>query len=516
MDLRALGALLSALGGVFSAKAGATAGQVQGLLLGEDLTERRQRRKMAEEAHQLQTELARAQEQRRQELFPFEKEALATQVELGKLNLEDTRLWTLFRQGVAPSQISDPVLRARYEPFFNYQMAVRNLEAVQTQEDLDTVLKQVPEEFRPSLEIMGRTQLFANQSRRQMIERQLQGLDLNLAQGEFQLRTAKLNTALNLIINNINAEGMDWDKRTPQQKIEAVKKWIAQAGLSDVVSEDFANMFQRVKSTDARQFALYRLQAELQQKMQRELMAQQYAYNLNLQDRAWWGNLVAGALQGGIGGQGGVAPVGFSTPPPIEVFKNTYDNSGSNLNLSGLEKYLKIPMNISVPRRVGQQVVLVPLSVLQMEVSEIYKRLARPDATLSAEDINTLIAFDAGLHRAYALKDNMDLDWNTAFAIATQRVLATLKSNRAYMANREHYGRILDDWERAWARMSQQQMEATSPTQSGGQSPNMLRGAIGGQGIPPASAPAPRSGAQGGYTSNARRQRNSSQTDRQP
>jgi hypothetical protein len=257
MDLQGLGALLTALGGLFTAKAGATAGQVQGLLMGEDITERRKRMQMAEEAHQLQTELLRAEEERkqglfplqrqlleedlkrRQALFPLEHEALSTQVEFGKLNLLNNRLWTMYQRGVVPSQVSNPVLRAEYEPFFNYMQATTALQAVRSNEELEAVLGKVSEELRPSLEILGRANLLRNQMYEQMLTRQLQGLDINIAQGEFQLRTAKLNTAINAILNNINSEGTDWDKRTPQQKIQAVKKVDSAVGVARCCTRRF-------------------------------------------------------------------------------------------------------------------------------------------------------------------------------------------------------------------------------------------------------------------------------------
>lgn len=343
MDLQGLGAFLSAIGGYFSAQAGAKAGKLQGLLMGEDITERRKRMKMTEEAQELQKRLAEAEEARRAELFPFQKDTLATQLDImraqekrqeelfplqrdtlatqldiGKLNLTNTRLWSMYQRGVAPSQINDPVLRAEYEPFFRYANSVNSLQGVQSPEDLEAVLGQVDEALRPTLEILGRAQLYSNQSRREMIERQMKGLDLNIAQGEFQLRTAKLNTALTSILNNINNEGIDWDKRTPEQKAQAVKKWVGQLGLDDVVPEDFANMFQRVKSVDARQLALFRAQAEINYTNQSRLLGQQIAGNINLQDRHMWGNLVFGALglNGGQGQQGGVAPVGAPALPP--------------------------------------------------------------------------------------------------------------------------------------------------------------------------------------------------------
>jgi hypothetical protein len=508
MDLRGLGAFLSAIAGYFSAQAGAKAGQLQGLLMGEELTERRKRMKMAEEAHQLQTELARAREareaelfpvekglreeelRRRRELFPYEKEALATQVDASKLNLLNNRLWSMYQRGVVPSQVSDPVLRAEYEPFFNYQVGVKSLEAVQTEEELQAILGKVPEEWRPSLEILGRANLFTNQMRQQMMERQLQGADINLAQGEFQLRTAKLNFAINTILNNINSEGMDWDKRTPQQKIEAVKKWLSGLGLDDVVSENFANMFQRVKSTDARQFALYRLQAELQHRFSADLARQQFGYNQSLQREAWMSNIVAGALTGGMGAGvgggvapvgGGVAPVGFPALPPIPtIFNNTYDNRGSNLNISGLTKYLNsAPFEIPVPFGNGYQ----PLSVIGAQAEAVYKKLGRPNATLTTNDINTVITFEAGLLQSHFAKHGMELDWNSALAWATERILPSLKANPPYEAN-ANYRKTLNEWEQAWRRKLQQ---GTPPASQGGGQRTAPASQGGGQRTPPAS-----------------------------
>ncbi len=508
MDLRALGALLTALGGVFSAKAGAKAGQLQGFLLGEDITERRKRMKMAEEAQQLQMQLLKAEEERksqlfpmqmqllqqdltrRQELFPLEKEALATKVEADKLNLLNQRLWSLFQQGVAPSQISDPVLRRQYEPFFNYISAVKSLEAVQSEEDLRAVLGRVGEEQRTTLELLGRAQLFANQTKRQMLERQLQGLDLNIAQGEFQLRTTKLNYALNTILSNIDREGMAWDKRSPQQKVEAVKKWVAQLGLEDVVPEDFANIFQRVKSTDARQLALLQAQINLQTQAQSRLLQQQYGYNLNLQREAAMTNLVYGALQGG--GQGGVAPVGFMKPaPPPNIFKPTPDNQGSYLNQSALNKYLEPPIDVAVP--FGNGTVL--LSSLRGRVASIYNKLGRPNATISAEEINTLITYDAGLQLASARQAGFSLGWDTALLMAKENIIPVLKGNHLYRSNNK-YKQIVDEWERVFARRLQQ------PQQTQSSSPQMPTGQIG---QPPANAE-PR-GRGVNYTSSARRRR---------
>jgi hypothetical protein len=509
MELQGLGAFLSALGGIFSAQAGAKAGQLQGLLMGEDITERRKRMKMAEEAQALQKRLAEAEEARRaelfpyekqaratqidimkgqqrrqEELFPFEKEALATQVEAGKLNLENTRLWTMYQRGVSPSQISDPVLRAQYEPFFNYLNTVQSLDAVMSNDELNALLGKVSEEWRPTIEILGRSRLLQNQIRKEMIDRQMKGLDLNIAQGEFQLRTAKLNTALTAILSNIDREGVDWDKRSPQQKIETVKKWIAGLGLGDVVPEDFANMFQRVKSSDARQLALLKAQVDMQLRAQSALMAQQFRYNDILQEKTMWGNLVFGALGGGQGqglgqGQGGVAPIGFPALPPIPtIFNNTYDNRGSNLNTTALSKYLNsAPFEISVPFGRGYQ----PLSVIGAQANAVYQKLGRPDATLSAEDINTLITFDAGMLQSHFAQNGMELDWNSALAWAVERVVPILEANRAYQSN-INYQKTLNDWKRAWEQRLQQRAGG------GGQSPasNMPRGQIGGQSSPPA------------------------------
>jgi hypothetical protein len=408
-------------------------------------------------------------------------------------------LWSMYQRGVSPSQITDPVLRAEYEPFFNYMMAVNTLQAVQSEDDLNAVLGRVSEELRPSLEILGRANLLRNQMQQQLWERQLRGLDANLAQGEFQLRTAKLNFAINTILNNINNEGTDWDKRTPQQKIEAVKKWIAQLGLEDVVPENFANMFQRVKSADTRQLALLQAQIEAQLQAQLRLGQQQFHFNRLLQQEAWMSNIVAGALQGGGMGAGGVAPVGFPAPPALNIFKSTYDNNQSLINESGLKEYLKIPLDIPVPLRVGGQIVQRPLSVLQAEVGAIYRRLGRPNATLTAEDISTLVAFDAGQIRASALKGGMDLDWNTALLMGKQRVVSALRENPAYQAQPDKYQRVLNEWERAF----EQNLQAR--TAGGGQSPapNMPRGQIGGQ----QTAPAQPRGGSPNYTSQARKKR---------
>jgi len=505
MDLQGLGALLTALGGVFTAKAGAKAGQLQGLLMGEDLTERRKRMKMAEEAHQLQTELLRAEEerkkqihplqlglletdlQRRKTLLPLEEQALATQVERSKLDLENTRLWTMYQRGVVPSQIADPVLRQQYEPFFNYMNSVHSLEAVQSKEDLDAVLGAVPEEWRGTLEIIGRTRLFRNQIQKEILDRQLKGLDQNLAQGEIQIRFMQLNNALSVVLGNIDREGLNWDKRTPEQKIQAVQKWLKDTGLDAYVPEGFANMFQRVQSTDARQYALLQLQTELQLRASMRLAQQQFGFNRILQNEAWMSNIVAGALQGqlqgGFGGMpfggGNVAPVGFPAPPTINIFKGAYDNNGTNINESGLTNYLKIPADIPVPFGGGT----APLSALATQAGGIYRRLGRADATLSAQDINTLIAYDAGLIMAGAMGSPFPIDWNTAFMIAKSRVVPALKANRAYQARPIQYGQVLDNWERWW----EQNIERGTAPAPPNNNPQMPTGQIGGQ--RPAPAP---------------------------
>jgi len=520
MDLQGLGALLTALGGVFTAKAGAQAGKLQGLLMGEDLTERRKRMKMAEEAHQLQTELLREEEerkkqihplqlglletdlQRRKTLLPLEEQALATQVETGKLNLENTRLWTMYQRGVVPSQINDPVLRQQYEPFFNYMNSVNSLQAVQSKEELDAVLGAVPEEWRGTLEIIGQTQLFRNQMQKQMLERQLAGLDLNLATGEFQLRSAQLNNALSVVLGNIDREGMNWDKRTPEQKIQAVQKWLKDTGLDAYVPEGFANMFQRVQSTDARQYALLQLQTELQLRASMRLAQQQFAFNRILQNEAWMGNIVAGAMAGmGASGGGGVPPFGFPAPPTINIFKGAYDNNGTNINESGLTNYLKIPADIPVPFGGGT----APLSALATQAGGIYRRLGRSDATLSAQDINTLIAYDAGLIMAGAMGSPFPLDWNTALMMAKSRVIPALKANRPYQANTPNYRQVLDNWERWW----EQNIERGTAPASPNNNPQTPTGTIGGQNRPPAPQ-SPTTQPQGGsprYSSQARKKR---------
>jgi hypothetical protein len=475
MDLQGLGAFLTAIGGYFSAQAGAQAGKLQGLLMGEDITERRKRMRMAEEAQELQKRLAEAEEARKQELFPLTKrgmeqqiqqseelfplkrDALATQVEAGRLNLENQRLWSMYQRGVVPSQVNDPVLRAQYEPFFNYMNSLQTLENVQSDEDLDKILGAVPEEWRGTLEIAGRFRLFRNQMQRELLERQLKGVDLNLAQGEFQLRSAQLNNALSLVLGNIDREGINWDKRPTEQKIQAVQKWLKDAGLDGYVPQGFANMFQKIQSTDARQYALLQLQTDLQLRANMQLLRQQIAGNLSLLQQQMYGNLVFGAMQGqqqqgffgGMpfgGGGGNVAPVGFAAPPTINIFKGAYDNNGTNINESGLTNYLKIPADIPVPFGNGTAM----LSGLATQAGGIYRRLGRADATLSAEDINTLIAYDAGLIMVGAMQSNFPIDWNTALMLAKQRVVPALRANRAYQARPTQYGQVLDNWERWW------------------------------------------------------------------
>lgn len=498
MDLQGLGAFLSALGGIFTAKAGAQAGKLQGLLMGEDLTERRKRMQMAEEAHQLQKRLAEAEEARRAELFPLTKrgmeqqieqseqlfplkrDALATQVETGKLNLENTRLWTMYQRGVVPSQINDPVLRAQYEPFFNYMNSLQTLENVQTPEDLEKVLATVPEEWRGTLEIAGRFRLFRNQMQKETAQRHLKGLELNLALGELHLRSTQLNNALSLVLGNIDREGLNWDKRTPQQKIQAVQKWLKETGLDAYVPEGFANMFQNIQSTDARQYALLQLQTDLQLRANSALLGLHYKYNSALQQQMLFGNLVFGAMgqgqQGGFGGMpfggGGLAPVGFPALPAINIFKGVFDNNQSNLNEVGLRDYLKYPADITVPFRGGTEM----LSALATRAGTIYRNLARPNAKITTEDINTLIAYDAGLIMAKFAEGGMGIDWRTAFAMAKSRVIPALKGNRAYQTEPIHYAQVINNWEQWWVRNIEQ---GGSAPQSN--NPQMPRGTIGGQ-----------------------------------
>jgi len=494
MDLRGLGAFLSAIAGYLSAQAGAKAGQLQALLTGEELTERRKRMQMAEEAHQeqmetmrLQRRLQEAEERRREQLFPYYEQTLATQaekgkldLERGKLDLENTRLWSLYQRGVAPSQITDPVLRAQYEPFYNFQMAIRGLDALMTTEDLQAVLEKLPEDQRGMVAILGRAKLFENQTRQQMIERYMKTADLNLARGEYELRTAQINTAINIVLNNINAEGTNWDKRSPQQKIEAVRKWLKQAKLDDVVPPDFAEMFQNVQSADARQLAILQAQIDWQLQANMKLAQQQFGFNRALQQEAWMSNIVAGALT--AGGQQGlyggipfgenVFPVGFELPPPPNFFTTTRDNSGSQLNLSLLNKYVQVPYNVPVPLRVGGQMVMTNLGELQGRVLEIYKRLDNPNASISADEISTLITFDAGLHYASAVKNGMGIDWNIALDIAEGRIVPFLRSISLYR-NNPNYKKAVDDWVRAY---HANRARATVPQQGQG-----------GQGTPPAS-----------------------------
>jgi len=496
MDLRGLGAFLSAIAGYFSAQAGAQAGQLQGLLMGEELTERRKRMKMAEEAHQeqiatqrLYRQLQEAEEERRKRLFPYQEQTLATQTEKGRLELENYRLWSLYQQGVAPSQITDPVLRAQYEPFYNFQMAIRSLDAVRTYENLQAVLEKLPEDQRGMVEILGRAKLFENQMRQQMMERYLRGADLNLAQGETQLRTAQINFAISTVLNNINAEGANWDKRSPQQKIEAVRKWLKQTGLEDIVPPNFAEMFQNVQSSTALQLAILQAQVNWQLQANMRLGQQQFQFNRILQNEAWMSNIVGGALQawgqqggfGGVpfGGGTGVAPIGFEIPPPPNFFTTTRDNRGSQLNLSLLNKYVQVPYNVPVPLKVGGQMVMTNLGELQGRVLEIYKKLDNPHALITADEISTLIAFDAGLHYASAMKGGVGMDWNNAVDIAVGRIIPVLRSINLYR-NNLNYQKAVDDWVRAY---NANRARATAPQQGQGRPPQQNR--QGGQGARP-------------------------------
>jgi len=508
MDLRGLGAFLSAIAGYFSAQAGAQAGQLQGLLMGEELTERRKRMKMAEEAHQeqiatqrLYRQLQEAEEERRKRLFPYQEQTLATQTERGRLELENYRLWSLYQQGVAPSQITDPVLRAQYEPFFNFQMAIRSLDAVRTHEDLQAVLEKLPEDQRGMVEILGRAKLFENQMRQQMMERYLRGADLNLAQGELQLRTAQINFAFNTVLNNIEAEGTNWDKRSPQQKIEAVRKWLKQTGLEDIVPPNFAEMFQNVQSSTARQLAILQAQINWQLQANLKLYDRQLAGTLTVNREAWMSNIVGGALQawgqqggfGGVpyGGGTGVAPIGFEIPPPPNFFTTTRDNRGSQLNLSLLNKYVQVPYNVPVPFKVGGQMVMINLGELQGRVSEIYKRLDSPHATINADEISTLITFDAGLHYASAMKGGMRMGWDTALDIAVGRIIPTLRSINLYK-NNTNFRKAVDDWVRAY---NANRARATAPQQGQGGQQRQGQSLQQGQGRPPQQN---RQGGQGG------------------
>jgi hypothetical protein len=368
------------------------------------------------------------------------------------------------------------VLRAQYEPFFNYMNSLQTLEAVQNEEDLEKVLGTVPEEWRGTLEIAGRFRLFRNQLQKETAERHLKGLDLNLALGELQIRSNQLNTALSLVLGNIDREGINWDKRTPEQKIQAVQKWLKNAGLEGYVPQGFANMFQKIQSTDARQYALLQLQTDLQLRANMSLLRQQIAGNLSLLQQQMFGNLVFGAMQGqqqqGGFGFGGIAPVGFPAPPAINIFKGAFDNNQTNLNEVGLRDYLKYPADIPVPLGGGTEM----LSALATKAGSIYRNLARPDAKISAEDINTLIAYDAGLIMAKFAEGGMQIDWKTAFAMAKSRVIPALKGNRAYQTQPIHYAKVIDNWEQWWVRNIEQ--GGSAPRNNNPQQP---RGTIGGQ-----------------------------------
>jgi len=343
---------------------------------------------------------------------------------------------------------------------------------------LQAVLEKLPEDQRGMVEILGRAKLFENQTRQQMIERYMRGAELNLARGEYELRTAQINSAINTVLNNINAEGTNWDKRSPEQKIEAVRKWLKQARLDDVVPPDFANMFQNVQSADARQLAILQAQINWQLQANLKLYDRQFAGLLALNREAWWNNIVAGALggvqqQGGFGnfgnfggfGGGTVAPIGFEIPPPPNFFTTTRDTSGSQLNLSLLNKYVQVPYNVPVPLRVGGQVIMTNLGQLQGRVSEIYRKLDNPNASITADEISTLITFDAGLHYASAMKGGMGIDWDTAVDIAEGRIIPFLRSISLYR-NNPNYKKAVDDWVRAY---HAKRARATAPQQGQGE-----------------------------------------------
>jgi len=371
---------------------------------------------------------------------------------------------------------------------------------------LQAVLEKLPEDQRGMVEILGRAKLFENQTRQQMIERYMRGADLNLAQGETQLRTAQINFAINTVLNNINAEGTNWDKRSPEQKIEAVRKWLKQARLDDVVPPDFAEMFQRVQSADARQLAILQAQINWQLQANMKLYDRQFAGLLALNREAWWNNIVAGALggvqqQGGFGGFGNfggfgggtVAPIGFEIPPPPNFFTTTRDTSGSQLNLSLLNKYVQVPYSVPVPVRVGGQMVMTNLGELQGRVLEIYRKLDNPNASITADEISTLITFDAGLHYASAKKGGMEIGWDTAVDIAVGRIVPVLRSINLYR-NNPNYKKAVDDWVRAY---HAKRARATAPQQGQG-----------GQGTHPAS--------QGQTPQGGQATRSASQGQRQP
>jgi len=526
MDLQGLGAFLSALGGIFTAKAGATAGQLQGLLMGEDLTERRKRMKMAEDAFELQKRLAEAEEARRaelfpltkqgmeqqikqsEELFPLKRDALATQVDMSKLNFQNTRLWIMFQQGIVPSQISDPVLRAEYEPFFNYQTTARSLEAVQTKEALEALLEKVPEEWRPSLEMFGHMNLWKNQMQQQMVERYFKGMDINLAQGELQIRSMQLNNALSVVLGNIDREGLNWDKRTPEQKIQAVQKWLKDTGLDAYVPEGFANMFGKVQSTDARQLALFNAQSQITFGLQSRLLGQQITGNLALLQNQLFGNLVFGAMGLG-GGRGGLAPVGFpetQMPPAPVIFNQTADQRGNYLNQTVLNNYLKAPMHIFVPIKVGQQLVWKSLGELQSQAGNIYQRLALPNGSADADEISTLIAYDAGLLQAHYAKAGIELGWDSLLDMAVGRVMPSLENSPAYRGN-INFQHTVKEWRRVWEQQLQQRAGRTP-------NPNAPRGTIGNPPRPPASAPA--SSGRGQTNPQRKRENPASNPQRQP
>jgi hypothetical protein len=317
--------------------------------------------------------------------------------------------------------------------------------------------------------------------RQELFERQLRGLDINLATGEFQLRNAQLNAAINLVLSNIDREGTNWDKRPTEQKIEAVRKWLKETGLEQAVPSNFPEMFQRIQSSDARQLFLLRAQTDYMLAANLALLRTQGAINRALQHEAMLGNLVFGAMQQSQQGQQGylgVPPVGYPAPPTPIIFNPAPDQRGNYLNQSGLNNYLKFPLDIYVPTSQGNQ----RLSVLATEAGNIYKSLAVPNPQLDANAINTLVNFDAGLFVSYGLHGNLQIDWNTALIEAASRVLSTLKANRAYLAD-TNYKRVVDGWERAFYQRLQQRQQGQQAQPPATPQPAPPQ--------PPASRPAP-------------------------
>jgi hypothetical protein len=173
-------------------------------------------------------------------------------------------------------------------------------------------------------------------------------------------------------------------------------------------------------------------------------------------------------------------------PPAPVVFNTTPNQQGDYLNQTALNNYLKAPANIFVPVRVGNQFVPTPLSNLQARAGNLYKQLALPNGYISADDISTLVMYDAGLLQAQFAKGGIELDWNSALMWAEDRVISSIRNSPAYRLNIK-FQQTLTDWKRAWEQTLQQRAGG------GGQTPSPAR----------QTAPAP----SGGVQTNPQRER---------